>query len=60
MNKYLFCYVIDKSFNLPLLFMADSIEKNLSYEIDFRREMKNQVYNFRLDSDKKRLPKTAK
>ena len=58
--QYLFCYVIDKSFNLPLLFMADSIEKNLSYEIDFRREMKNQVYNFRLDPDKKRLPKTAK
>lgn len=35
---YLFCYVIDRLFDLPILFMADSIEKNLEYEIDFNHE----------------------
>ena len=35
---HLFCYVIDKTFDLPILFMADSIEKNLEYEIDFKHE----------------------
>ena len=38
---YLFCYVIDKLFDLPILFMADSIEKNLEYEIDFNHESEN-------------------
>ncbi len=38
---YLFCYVIDKTFDLPILFMADSIEKNLEKEIDFYNEAQN-------------------
>jgi hypothetical protein len=40
---HLFCYVIEKVFDFPLLFMADSIEKNLEKEIDFISESKNQV-----------------
>jgi len=38
---HLFCYVIDKTFDLPILFMADSIEKNLENEINFLHESKN-------------------
>lgn len=38
---HLFCYVIDKSFDLPILFMAKSIQENLAHEINFYNESKN-------------------
>jgi len=39
---WLFCAVIDWSFDLPILFLAKTIEENLEKEIDFRLESRNQ------------------
>jgi len=38
---WLFCYVIEKSFDLPILAFADNIEKELGKEVDFRIEANN-------------------
>lgn len=35
---WLFCAVLDYAFNLPILSFANTIERNLEKEIDFRIE----------------------
>ena len=35
---HLFLFVMDKTFDLPLLFMSESVKTNLEFEIDFKHE----------------------
>lgn len=38
---YVFCWVIDRAFDLPILPFADTIEQELEKELDFRKEARN-------------------